>query len=150
MKASQASPLLNIGDVFRVQFKGESPTCWKVTGFRKPGSLFYDGGYQVIRCSRTGKEFKQVNGFSTNIDQYLDKTDSPYSIVAKGTPVGLKASTEGKESGKLQRRLNHCAATVDAYIKEIHTIREKLGYSDRLKELYPTDQIHSMWNMCRL
>ena len=127
------APLLNIGDVFCIQHTAPklSPKYWKVTDIRihKPGTITWDDSYLVISCSRTGKEYKQTNGFSTGIDQYFYKPFSIYSIITRNTQVGIKASTKGKESGKLKRRLNYCTAKVNAYNKEIHNIKEKLGYS---------------------
>lgn len=148
-------PRLSVGDIFSVQYTNWNQTStlehWKVTAINKIWND--DFKYQVIRCSKTGKEFRKTNSFSTNIDKHfgVPLDGWSYNIVKQGSTVGDKANIDsGIESGKLQRRLNHCAAKADAYIKEIHSIREKLGYSDKLTEWFPTDQQHSMWNLCRL
>jgi hypothetical protein len=81
--------------------------------------------YRVIRCSKTGKEFKDVNGFSTDIDRFFTgKEDASFTIVKQATEVGTKADIDkGIESGKVKRRIQYLENKIDKYNKELERLK---------------------------
>jgi hypothetical protein len=122
--------LLNVGDIFSKQSMHGGPlTYWKVTSVDEKGWQHL-WTYHVIRCTKTGKEFKDVNGFSTDIDRYFrQEKGSEFNIVKRATEVGTKANIDkGIESGKVKRRIQYLENKIDRYSKELE--RLKLGLSN--------------------
>jgi hypothetical protein len=124
MSAFKSQPKMSIGDVFKKEYSGE---YWKVTGYNFPNRFNELGGYQVIKCSKTGKEFKEINGFSLAIDNYIGIEGASYTIIQRATQVGIKADTNGIETGKLKRRAQYLQRKIESYQKELDTILQKLG-----------------------
>jgi len=124
-------PKLSVGDIFSVLCNRWNQTTvlkyWKVTEI---GKSFWDNGltYQVILCSKTGKEFRNTTGFSTTIDQKFGAPDSRYTIVKQGGTVGDKANIDqGILTGKTKRRLQYLRARVAKDTAEIQRIEEQLN-----------------------
>jgi len=121
--------LLNVGDIFSKQSMYEGPlTYWKVTSVDEKGWQHlwtYHVIRCVIRCTKTGKEFKDVNGFSTDIDRFFTgKEDARFAIVKRATEVGTKADIDkGIESGKVKRRIQYLENKIDKYNKELERLK---------------------------
>jgi hypothetical protein len=99
-----------IGDIFpdRTNYG-----YWKITGEpRRSGS--YSASYPVIKCTKTGKEFKTTNGFNVT---FVDSI--PEDQIIK-SDVGVKANiTGGIEITKRKNRINFLTKKICAYEREL-------------------------------
>lgn len=124
-------PLLTVGSIFGVKYESNNKSginYWKVTSIRLDPCNW--PSYKVIRCTKTGKEFKDVNGFSCNIDRYLEQPNADYAIVKLGGPVGTKVdfgpADRGLKMGAMKRRVKFLQARIDCDTKELADLMLKL------------------------
>lgn len=100
------------GDIFFIAGR-----YWKVTG-PKRGAFF-----PVIRCSKNGKEFTDINGF---FDRYLET--APAALFIKNVSEQIKVSRDGVNSGRQKRRIAYLKNRIANDQKEL----AKLENSDNL------------------
>lgn len=120
------NPILKAGDIFSRTI-GNKTVYWKVLSIRE--SYFRDKAltYDVIRCNKNGKEFKDRNGFNCHIDQWLDKEGKEYRTVKRATEIGIKANLDKWiEIGKLKRRASFLQGRIQEDQKELDVIFRKL------------------------
>ena len=130
-------PLLNPGDIFSIDsydYRGNKKRVyWKVTDIRQYKET---SSYQVVKCSKTGKEYKDRNGFSTTIDKILlnepiaisrdNRVD--FNIVKRNTVVGVKANLEpGLATGKIKRRRDYLVARIETDKRELQKLPQELA-----------------------
>jgi hypothetical protein len=95
------------GDVFRCD-----GIYWKITG--APRGIGYGYSYPVIRCTKTGKEFKATNGFSVSFIDSLPE-DQIFNC-----GVGVKADIDRSvEITKRKNRINFLTRKICAYEREL-------------------------------
>jgi hypothetical protein len=87
-----------------------------------PWSFFNKTTYNVIKCSKTGKEFEARNGFEANI---IDN-DPKYCVIGNA-PVGEKASTINKYVGRDKRLLKSYIEQRDYLNKQIEEVTARLN-----------------------
>ena len=101
----------SIGDVFQCD-----GVYWKITG--APRGIGYGYSYPVIRCTKTGKEFRATNGFSVSFVDSL-----PEDQIIK-SDVGIKANIDaGIEITKRKNRINFLNRKICAYERVINAPR---------------------------
>jgi hypothetical protein len=94
---------LSTGNIFSIT---NEELTKKITQYWKITSII-EKSYRVIRCSKTGKEFKDINGFQISfIDNAIDNLNSNVKLITT-SQIGLKANIDnGIQSGKNKRRIN--------------------------------------------
>jgi len=129
-------PLLKPGDIFSVDhydYRGNKRVYWKVTAIRQYNET---SSYSVIKCSKTGKEYKRMIGYSCDIDKTLPNKPMTvsrdhqvdYNIVKRNTAVGVKADIDhGLKVGKLKRRLGYLQARMESDKAEVYQVLGKLA-----------------------
>jgi len=123
-------PLLSVGDVFsRVEKNWNKITIhyWKVTFIYNPES-FPHNSYHVIRCSKTGKEFRDRNGFSISyIDKAIQNPNSDIKLITK-SEVGTKANIDnGVDTARMKRRVTFLQARIQKDTKELEGLLTTLS-----------------------
>jgi hypothetical protein len=65
--------MYQVGTVLRISLEGSRPfrpvsnSYWKITGKKGPRAGGAHGfSYPCIKCSKNGKEYKEINGFESN------------------------------------------------------------------------------------
>ncbi|MFA5130608.1 MAG: hypothetical protein WC477_06910 [Patescibacteria group bacterium] len=118
--------LYDVGTVFCQNVTGKRH-YWKITGSSVQNKKTH---YDVVACSKGGKEYRSRNGF-WNIDQQLsDPSDESFTVVTS-VSVPAKASIDaGVLSGKKKRRLKHLRAVVLSAQKEIDQLIKDLSDSE--------------------
>jgi len=127
--------LLKKGDVFsRIVKKfplGEKTFItqyWKVTDEPRKSWINRDGySYPVVRCSKTGKEYKDKNGFCTSIDAKLNDPEcNEYQYIGNFEP-GKKANIDnGIKTGKIKRRISYLIGRITSDTKELNILKDAL------------------------
>ena len=99
---------------------------WKILGCYSKGNKTYES-YQVIRCSKTGKEFRETNGFQTS---WIDNAVAVGDIkVMTNSAAGTKADIDdGIESGKKKRRISYLQARIESDTKELEMLRKSVCF----------------------
>lgn len=92
---------------------------WKITG---PAHVTFCPGrsYPVIKCTKTGKEFKSTNGFSSTYVLSLWNQGLLFK-----SENNEKASTDGIKSGIRKRRINHLVETMNKMVAELNELLEE-------------------------
>lgn len=104
-------PKRKVGDVFQY---GKS--YWKIT------SVDRQGYYPVIKCSKTGKEYRDTNGFA---HQFVDKLDDSAFV---NTDVGVKADIDkGVKITQTKLRIAFLEDRIHRDIIEAAKLKEKLA-----------------------
>ena len=128
--------LLQPGDIFSVDhydYRGNKRVYWKVTAIRQYNET---SSYSVIKCSKTGKEYKRNIGYSCDIDKTLPNKpvtvnrdhQVDYNIVKRNTVVGVKANLEpGLATGKIKRRLDYLTARIETDKRELQKLTQELA-----------------------
>jgi hypothetical protein len=82
---------------------------WKITG--NPRSSFSKEYYvyPVVRCTKTGKEFKETNGFDVNAVHENKDTFKIIGIVSIGTKANID---NGNKIGAMKRRIDYLNARI--------------------------------------
>ena len=131
--------LMDIGDIFSVvlyDYRGNKTSHYKVVGFYEPGFSRTTWSYNVIKCTKTGKEFKARNGYSASIDKalvvpaFIPTVDRQvnYRIVKRATTIGEKANIEnGLITGGIRRRLDYLKARIENDKKELGKLEVNLA-----------------------
>jgi hypothetical protein len=111
---------LETGTVIQLARDGKNG-YWKVVG---EYSTFHDMQiYNVIKCSKTGKSFRNETGFRKG---YIHEciADGRATVVATGTQ-GLKANlAAGIAEGKRKRRIGYLEARMACDAKELEKLRK--------------------------
>lgn len=112
---------IDIGTIIRLpEYKG----YWKIKNQRKElGSEYVS--YSVIKCTKTGKEFTQVNGFGVD---YVHK-NAEIVYVPNGKMTDLepeKVSRNGIEITKLKNRKRYLENVIREFSKELVEVNKKL------------------------
>lgn len=96
---------IQIGSVFK-----SASSYWKIIGgVTKSGML--GETYPVIKCSKTGKEFRELNRFGRS---YVENR------VIIGIFLGEKADIDdGVESGIKKRRIQYLKKKIESFTKEL-------------------------------
>jgi len=126
--------LYDIGTVFCQNVDGKRH-FWKITGSDiQNGKPHYD----VVACSKGGREYRSKNGF-WNIDPQLSNpADDSFTLVTTGT-VPVKASIDaGVVVGKKKRRLNHLRAVLVSAKEEIGRLIKELSDSENFAQFIKT------------
>jgi len=123
--------MLTVGSIFSVKYEGYHHSgikYWKVTSIGTDSCNI--PFYNVIRCTKTGKEFLEVNSFSCIIDNYFGKPESIYNIVKLNGPVGNKVdfgpNERGLKIGAMKRRISFLQNRIDKDTKELAELMLKL------------------------
>jgi hypothetical protein len=91
-----------VGTVFGEQ-NGARISYWKITkayiSREKPH-------YDVVSCSKGGKEYRTKNGF-WNIDKFLQESLNGFFVVARAVDPAKAAIDKGIEIGVKKRRFKH-------------------------------------------
>jgi hypothetical protein len=104
-----------IGTVFK-----RDGSYWKVTG--KPRMAILLESYPAIRCTKTGKEFKQTNFFSCT---FVDRLPWEPGVKFKPAPAG-KVSITGRERGDIKRAITYLKGQIARDQKRLADYEEKL------------------------
>jgi hypothetical protein len=111
---------LEYGTIVRLPSR---PGFWKILNQQK--GLNNYTSYRVIKCTKTGKEFVQTNGFSV---EYVHK-NAEIIYVPSGKATDLspeKASRRGVEITKMKNRINFLEAKIKSYTRELQETRKRL------------------------
>ena len=94
---------------------------WKING---PMQFRWgkDGTWPVISCSKTGKEFTRLNGFSDFFVMRKDAAGLLYYAVSNE-----KCSTAGKEIGIKKRRIQFLKTRIADDQAELDRLVEEIG-----------------------
>ena len=105
------------GTVLKMLRNGKSEH-WKITESRASIIAQDRFSYQCIRCSPTGKEFRDMNGFG---EQWVSDEVSKGNIrILMNSAVGVKANIdEGIESGVKKRRIEYLKQSIAAMTSEL-------------------------------
>ena len=96
-----------------------SGSYWKVTGPKRSGLGCLS--YPVIKCTKTGKEFKETNGMR---DWFIEQLHSD-GLTWKFSEVTEKVSTAGEASGIRKRRIMFLEDKIAAYTKELEELNKQ-------------------------
>lgn len=102
-------------------------TYWKVRYISHTGYMGQVPSYSCIRCSKTGKEFKDTNGFTCDwVDREITKS-TQWKLQSEGSDLGIKANIkEGNKIGAKKRRITYLRERIAA---------DTLALASLLKEL---------------
>ena len=93
---------------------------WKING---PMVLRHGAGsWPVISCSKTGKEFTRLNGFSDSFVKRKEEAGLLYYAVSNE-----KCSTAGKEIGIKKRRIQFLKTRIADDQAELDRLVEEIG-----------------------
>lgn len=104
-----------VGKIF--QHAG-GPGWWKITGPKRLLSYAKYGSYPVIKCTSTGREFKQTNSFTAS---YIETQAVLYDSVSNG-----KVLQDGIEAGRIKRRMSFLEARIADDNKELEQLKKRL------------------------
>jgi len=123
-------PTLFVGDVISMIYKDYNKSIQQYWKVERIGQSFISQGdsYYVRRCTKTGKEFRDHNGFDAKwIDKALQNPNSNIKLVLKATIVGVKADLDnGILIGKMKRRVSFLQNRIALDTKELAELMLKL------------------------
>lgn len=113
-------------------FKDSQGNIWKVTGPPKginPRYPHYRGSYPVIRSTKTGKEFKEINGFVVDYVEEVFEGTSTRGEMLKGPDYSKpeKVDDSGIETGRDKRRIKFLENRIAKDTEELSMLKTKHG-----------------------
>jgi tRNA(Ile2) C34 agmatinyltransferase TiaS len=113
-----------VGTVFGVR-NGVRISYWKITkayiSCEKPH-------YDVVACSKGGKEYRTKNGF-WNIDKFLQESLNGFFVVARAVDPAKAAIDKGIEIGVKKRRFKHLKEEIENKTHELRGLILELAPS---------------------
>ncbi len=106
-------------------FESKKGGYWKVLEIRPSMFNKFQSTYYSIRCTKTGKEYKDTNGFYVDyVNAELTKPDGMWTIVGAGpVKVGTKANIDkGNKIGAKKRRIAYLEASINSDVKEYNQL----------------------------
>ena len=92
---------------------------WLITDVYKTGSYV-----SVIKCSKTGKTYKEANGFPKYIIEKLiaGEKDNSFELIRVGGKAQKANIEDGIESGKRKRRIQFLEARIKSDTEELKSL----------------------------
>ena len=103
--------------------EGTKISNWKITGISSSNPSGYVS-YSVLRCSKTGKEFREDNGFGAEwVDEDIENgTGGEFKVVGT-SPVGVKADLDtGIKAGVRARRIQFLKIRIESDKNELRKL----------------------------
>lgn len=101
-------------------FKDSSNAYWKILSQTKSSSHKF---YNVVRCSKTGKQFAKHTSFSADYVESLYKQGM--LVKCELAPENSFAKTSGKSSGIRKRRIAYLKKTIERLSKELEELSQQ-------------------------